>query len=118
MTRSLRFVNKMQAKYASRMKTSVATTFAMMAPTKKPSSRLKITPQKSHRCFRLKGRSTIDAGPIVFPGGVLIDKTIRRGFVTGILNFEYLRQQLAYDRVILVVMNAELPVFKTEQSVL
>src|SRR5262245_32393416 len=35
----------------------------MMAPTKNPSSRLKITPQVEQVCFRLKGRATIEARP-------------------------------------------------------
>src|SRR5438045_4223802 len=61
--RSLSVVNNKSAKYASRMKTSVATTFAMIAPTKNPSSRLKMTPQESQRCFKLKGLWTIDARP-------------------------------------------------------
>src|SRR5205085_9190769 len=47
----------------SRMKNSVRMTFAMIAPTKNPSSRLKITPQASQSCLRLNGRLTIDAFP-------------------------------------------------------
>src|SRR5216683_3345820 len=43
--------------------TSVANTFAIIAPTKNPSSRLKITSHAVQRYFRLKGRSTIDARP-------------------------------------------------------
>lgn len=43
--------------------TSVATTLAIIAPTKNPSSRLKITPQAEQRWFRLKGRFAIDASP-------------------------------------------------------
>src|SRR5205809_6663510 len=45
------------------MKTSVAMTFAMIAPTKNPSSRLKMTPHESQRCFRLKGLCTIEERP-------------------------------------------------------
>src|SRR3954469_11818664 len=45
------------------MKTSVATTFAMIAPTKNPSSRLKIVSHTVQRCLRLNGRCTIEAAP-------------------------------------------------------
>src|SRR5437667_2132085 len=61
--RSLSVVKSNSAKYAIRMKTSVAMTFAMIAPTKNPSSRLKIVPQESQRCFRLNGLCTIDERP-------------------------------------------------------
>src|SRR5205807_9509730 len=47
----------------SRMKNSVRMTFAMIAPTKNPSSRFKITPQASQSCLRLNARLTIDAFP-------------------------------------------------------
>ena len=61
--RSLSVVNSKSAKYITRMKTSVATTFAMIAPTKNPSSRLKMTPHESQPCFKLKGLCTIEERP-------------------------------------------------------
>src|ERR1700694_1343401 len=42
---------------------SVAITLAMIAPTKNPSSRLKITPQAVQRSLTLNGRPTIDPLP-------------------------------------------------------
>ena len=45
------------------MTTSVVTMFTRIAPTKKPSSRLKIARHSEHRFLILKGRSTIDALP-------------------------------------------------------
>src|SRR5947209_7243204 len=46
-----------------RIKISVATTLAMIAPTKNPSSRLKTTPQAVQEVLTLNGRAKIAARP-------------------------------------------------------
>src|SRR5882724_3458217 len=50
---------------------------------------------------------------IFLPGRVLIDETIRGGFVTPVLYFQNLLEQLAHDRVISVVMNPQFSIFKS-----
>jgi len=54
--------DEQEEKVTTRITISVATTLAMIAPTKNPSSRLKITPHAVQRILRLKGFSNTARG--------------------------------------------------------